>query len=160
MTPTLDSKRRERHEDRLQAAVVAHLAARGVPGLLYWHTPNSSKMGGSRTKSGIPYAALRLKFLGLLPGVSDLVFLHQGSFYALELKVAPNKPTPAQLDFIERVHQAGGYAMWAADIDTALHTLEGWGLLLGSDSAYKVAPASAAKPSGRGSDTSNQNPIN
>jgi hypothetical protein len=129
MTPTLAAKRRNNLEDQLQAAVVQHLEARGVAGLLYWHTPNSSKLGGARTASGVPYAALRLKKLGMLPGVSDLTLLHAGLFYALELKVRPNKPTEAQQEFMRRVCVAGGYSAWCSDLEDALETLKGWGLL-------------------------------
>lgn len=130
MTPTLALKKQNRKEDQLQAAVVQHILLRRMPDLVFWHTPNASKMGGSRTAhGGIPFAALRLKKLGLLPGVSDLVFLRLGNFYALELKVPPNKPTDAQWDFINAVNAAGGYGCWTDDLDRALAILETWQLI-------------------------------
>ena len=47
------------------------------------------------TQSGIP------DILGILPN---------GRFFALELKVEPNKPTPLQLYNIELINKSKGYA--------------------------------------------------
>jgi hypothetical protein len=129
MTPTLKAKQQQHLEDKMQETVCAHLRIRGVPDMLFWHTPNSSKMGGKRTSSGVPLAALRLKRQGMLAGVSDLVFLHNATFYALELKVKPNKPTDAQFEFMDRVKAAGGYAHWTDSLERALKILEAWGLI-------------------------------
>jgi hypothetical protein len=116
-------------EDIIHAAVVQHLELRGQPGLVYWHTPNGSKLGGARTNSGVPLAAIRLKKMGLRPGVSDLVFLYRGKFFALELKAGSNRPDDAQRAFIESVVAAGGQAAWANSLDAALALLERWGLI-------------------------------
>jgi hypothetical protein len=139
MTTTLAAKKRQQLEDQMQAAVVQHIQLRHAPGLVFWHTPNSSKMGGKRTSSGVPLAAMRLKKLGLLPGVSDLVFIRLGVFYALELKVAPNKPTEAQWDFINAVNNAGGHACWTDDFDRALAILETWDLIRSQAVVSKMA---------------------
>jgi hypothetical protein len=86
-------------------------------------------MGGKRTPSGIPLAAIRLKKQGMLPGVSDLVFLLAGKFHALELKIAPKMPTAPQLAFLDRVRSQGGEAAWSNDLDEALGALKSWGLI-------------------------------
>jgi hypothetical protein len=129
MTPTLGRKKQSHAEDQMQAAIIQHIELRKMPGLLYWHTPNSSKMGGKRTAQGVPLAAIRLKKLGLLPGVSDLLFLFEGHFYALELKSKSQQPTETQYAYIYAVNAAGGTAFWTDNLDIALLVLETWGLI-------------------------------
>lgn len=118
-------------EDQIQRTVVQHLNARGVPGLVFWHTPNSSKLGGKRTSSGIPLAALRLKKLGLRAGVSDLILVHKNKIYALELKSENGRPTEDQLKFLSDIQNAGAFACVCHGTDRALAVLEQWGLLRG-----------------------------
>ena len=123
-------KPKQQHpEDILQRAIVEHLRLRGVSGLVWWHTVNSSKLGGARTRSGVPLAAIRAKQLGLRPGVSDLLFLHHGKFYALELKADGGKPSREQFDFMADVIAAGGGAGWTDNLDRALAALKTWGLI-------------------------------
>jgi hypothetical protein len=131
MTPTLEAKHRRQIEAKIQDAVVQHLELRGQPGMLFWHTPNSSNLGGARTKSGVPLAAIRMKRHGLRKGVSDLVFLHKGIFFALELKSPGGQPSESQDQFMAAVNDAGGYATWCDSLDRALRILESWGLLRG-----------------------------
>lgn len=47
---------------------------------------------------------------GLCNGSSDLIGYFKGKFLALEIKVPGKKPTPEQINFIERVNKAGGIA--------------------------------------------------
>ena len=124
-------KPKQQHpEDILQRAVVQHLQLRGVPGLVYFHCPNGSKLGGIRTRSGVPLAAIRLKTLGLRPGVSDLVFLRpDGIMFALELKSKGGAPSDEQYQFIDDINAAGGYAAWTDDLDRALEILKAWNLI-------------------------------
>jgi hypothetical protein len=129
VTPTLARKRNQHLEDDLQPALVQHIELRKVPGLVYWHCPNGAKLGGARTRSGVPLAAIRAKRLGLRAGVSDLVFLHKGKFHALELKSDTGRPSKEQAAFIEDVIAAGGTACWANSLDAALAALLNWGLL-------------------------------
>jgi hypothetical protein len=69
---------RERPEQIIHRTIVAHLRARAVPGCTWWHTPN----GGWRS----PVEAAIFKSLGVRAGVADLLLLHDGQFFALELK--------------------------------------------------------------------------
>jgi hypothetical protein len=128
-------------EDIIHAAIVQHLELRGQPGLVYWHTPNGSKLGGARTNSGVPLAAIRLKKMGLRPGVSDLVFLYRGKFFALELKSPGQRPTETQDAFMDAVNNADGYATWSDDLDRALRILEAWGLLRNLTDRSKLLPS-------------------
>ena len=118
--------RRQRPEDVIQRAVFQHLRARGVPGMVAWHTPN----GGERR----PVEAAIMKGLGVLTGVPDVIALHKGNAYALELKAEGGRPTEAQLATIAKMEEAGAYTCIAEGLDRALAVLEAWGLLRGSAS--------------------------
>ena len=110
-----------RSEQQIHLAIAEHLRLRAVPGLLWWHTPNE----GVRS----PGASRVLGVMGLLPGVADLLFLHAGRFYSLELKTAGGRARPAQLRWRASVLDAGGEAALAHGVDEALARLDGWGLL-------------------------------
>ena len=123
--------KRRHAEDDLQRAVVLHLRTRGVPGLVFFHVPNGMQLGGKTNKRGVPIQALRAKGLGVQPGVSDLILLHGGRFFALELKAPGGRPTDAQMEFASNVNAAGGSSCIAIGLDAALLVLERWGLLRG-----------------------------
>jgi hypothetical protein len=91
---------------------------------LWFHPPN----GGRRDH----VTASILQGLGTLAGASDLILLHQGAAYALELKTEDGKPTPAQLAFIGAFSEAGGTGAITYGFDHALTVLEAWGLLRGA----------------------------
>jgi hypothetical protein len=63
--------------------------------------------------------------------VADLILLHDGRAFALELKTEQGRPTAAQMTFISEFRAAGGEASIANGLDQALHALEAWGLLRG-----------------------------
>lgn len=86
----------------IQRALCQHLRHRGAAGLVWWHTPN----GGRRR----PVAAAIFSGLGVRPGVSDLILLHDGRAFALELKTDDGRPTGAQMQFISEFRAAGGDA--------------------------------------------------
>jgi hypothetical protein len=121
--------KRSQPEAKIQKEVVRHLRSRATPGVLFWHTPNSSKLGGKRTASGVPLEAIRGKALGVRPGVSDILAIRNGEFFALELKDNGGRPTEAQMAFQSDFQAAGGYACVAEGLDQALCVLESWGLL-------------------------------
>jgi hypothetical protein len=111
-------------ESTIHATVARHLHVRGVPGLLFWHTPN----GGYR----LPTEAKRFVGLGTKPGVADLILLHAGRFFALELKAhSKSRVSKAQKQFVADVRDAGGEAEIAFGLDHALRVLEDWQLLRG-----------------------------
>ena len=57
---------------------------------------------------------------GLPQGFSDLFAVKSGRVYFIEVKVKPNKPTPEQLNFIERMIQQGCRAGVAYSVDEAV----------------------------------------
>jgi hypothetical protein len=50
-------------------------------------------------------------------GISDIIGCYDRVFFALEVKVPPNKPTALQENFLARVQAAGGYATWVDSIE-------------------------------------------
>ena len=110
-------------EDAIQRAVFKHLAVRGTPGVFAFHPAN----GGYRR----PVEAARLKGLGVRAGVPDIIAIHRGHVFALELKTEHGKATEGQLQAIEEIRAAGGHAQICHGLDCALAALEGWGLLRG-----------------------------
>lgn len=113
--------RRRNPEAQLQRAVVQHLRTRGMPGLVWWHTPN----GGARSK----IEGAIFKSMGVRAGVSDLILVYQNKIFALELKAEGGRATEAQLAFLQDIDRAGAFTALAEGLDAALRTLEAWGLI-------------------------------
>ena len=106
-------------EDAVQRAVVQHLRSRGVPGLVWFHVGNNPRS---------PRDGARLKAMGAKAGVADLILLHRGEAFALELKAKGGRASMAQDQFLAQFRQAGGYAFTAEGLDNALIILKYWGL--------------------------------
>jgi hypothetical protein len=117
-------RRRRRPEDEIQRAVCHHIRLRGVRGLVWFAVPN----GGKRQ----PIEASIMKGLGVRAGVADLILVHRGQPFALELKADKGRPSVEQMTFMSDFNAAGGYARIVHGLDRALQTLETWGLLRGT----------------------------
>jgi hypothetical protein len=104
--------------------VIAHLKARGVPGLFWFHIPN----GGKRPELD----GAILQGLGVKRGVPDLCLLHKGQAYFLELKAEKGVLSPEQVKTMHYIWLAGHAVEVAYGLDNALAILEGWRLLKGS----------------------------
>lgn len=104
----------------VQEQVAATLRLQGKPGLLWWHTPNNPRSAVS---------GARLRRWGMLKGVSDILILYKGTFYALELKTEKGAASKEQMEFWERVRENGGHATIAYGFEQALQRLRGWGVL-------------------------------
>jgi hypothetical protein len=115
--------RRRSPEATIQRAVFAHLRARGAPGVFAFHPAN----GGYRK----PIEAAILKGLGVVAGVPDVIVIHQGRVYGLELKTEGARATDKQLATIAAMEAAGAFTAIAEGLDRALACLETWGLLRG-----------------------------
>jgi hypothetical protein len=113
-------------EAQLQKALVGHIRARGVPGLVWWHSPNGARLAGRR---GAAVAGAALKAMGMRPGVSDLILLHGGQPFALELKADKGRVSEAQEQFLSDFENAGGKGSIAYGLDEAITVLESWKLL-------------------------------
>src|SRR6188472_3005684 len=89
---TKPRRKRTSPESKLQMVVCEHLRLRGVDGLLYFHPCNE----GKRTAS----EGYRLKRMGMLPGIADLVLDIPGKPLSfLELKARGEKQGPDQMAF-------------------------------------------------------------
>lgn len=108
-------------ESQLQNAVCDQLRARGVKGLVWFHPPNGGRRG--------PIEGARFKRMGVKAGVADLILLHNGNAFALELKTETGRISDAQYEFLANFRAAGGYAWASQGLDSAIKILESWGLL-------------------------------
>jgi hypothetical protein len=110
-------------EAQIQRAVFEHIAARGVPGMFAFHVPN----GGYRR----PIEAKILKGMGVNAGVPDIIIIHDGRCFAMEIKAPGGRATDKQLECIAALREAGAFTCIAEGLDRAVATLEAWGLLRG-----------------------------
>jgi hypothetical protein len=118
--------RRRRSEQQIQKSVFEHLAWRARPGVFAFHPAN----GGYRK----PIEAAIMKGLGVKAGVPDVIAIHKGRVFGLELKAEGGRATPKQLEAIAAMEAAGAYCCIAEGLDRALAVLEQWGLLRGAAS--------------------------
>ena len=122
---------RRRPEQELQKAVLQHLAWRGARGLFAFHYP----AGGRRS---LIEAAI-FKSLGVVAGIPDILIIHKGEIFALELKVTGGHLTPIQIETQARMRAAACAVANAVEIDAALERLEQWGLLRPDVSARRAS---------------------
>lgn len=113
----------------------AHLRQRAAPGVFAFHVPN----GGYRR----PREAAMLKGLGVTPGVPDIIIIHKGRAYGLELKAPGGKPTDKQLLAMDAMDEAGAFVCIAEGLDRALAVLEAWGILRGAASISRETSVAA-----------------
>jgi hypothetical protein len=118
--------KRARPEDRIQRAVMQHLHLRGAPGLFAFHPAN----GGFRR----PIEAKIFQSLGVVAGVPDVIAIHAGQTYALEIKSDSGRITAAQVLVQNALRAAGAQVATAYGLDAALEQLERWNLLRGRTS--------------------------
>ena len=115
--------KRTRPEQAIQRAVFEHLRARGAPGVFAFHPAN----GGYRK----PVEAAIMKGLGVAAGVPDIIAIHNGRVFALELKAEGGRTSDKQLATMAAMREAGAFTAVAEGLDRALACLEAWGLLKG-----------------------------
>lgn len=108
-------------EDQIQRAVADYLRLRGVRGLVWWHTPN-----GELRRPGI---GGRLKAYGARAGMPDVMLIHKGRSYALELKTEHGRISAAQRAVHEDLKEAGAEVWVAFGLDAAIGQLKKWGVV-------------------------------
>lgn len=108
-------------ELEIHRAVVKQLRALANPDAIYWHTPNDARRSYKN--------ASRLKSMGMRAGVSDIIAVHRGEIFGLELKADNGKPTESQLEFLDDLRRAGGHGVVAEGLDEALACLRAWNIL-------------------------------
>lgn len=114
----------EPSELQIHVAVVEHCRRLIKPGVLFFHCPN----GEFRNKR----TAAKLKAMGVLPGVADLIFIRAAPWsfdcapdiLFLELKRKGEKQSDNQLAFEQRVKACGAQYRVADSVDVAIEILE------------------------------------
>lgn len=110
-------------EHDIQRAMCIWLDKALLPGIVYWHTPNSGE-GRSAFQGKL------LKQQGVKAGIHDLLFLW-GGLYGLELKKPGGVLFPSQREMHPRLLAAGMIASAVADnLEDARNVVRGWGLCL------------------------------
>ena len=123
---------RSKIDDPLEAAIQVQLVeylrlvlpARGV---LFFSSPNEG-MGHAQGGGGIA-RMVKLKRMGLLSGVADLVFVMRGRAYFLELKRRKGVQSVNQLTFEADATRAGADYAVAHSFDEAVNILKAWGII-------------------------------
>jgi hypothetical protein len=110
---------RRQPEFQIQSAVCNHLKLRARPGVLWFHIANQNRDARTGTM---------LKRMGVRAGAPDLLLIHEGRCYALEIKAPGGRLSEAQLEFLARFNEAGGHSACAEGLDRALAVLDAWGI--------------------------------
>lgn len=110
--------RRNRPEQEFQASLVATLEKILTPETAVFAVPN----GGARSK----IEAAILKGQGVKAGVPDLVLIHDGRAFGLELKAMNGRLSPAQKERHADLAGAGMRIACARTIEDALRWLDHW----------------------------------
>lgn len=109
-------------EDVIQTQLARFLVLACKPGVVWCHIPN----GGSRNK----IEAARLKAQGVKPGVPDLMFIHDGHPYFLELKRERGGVVSADQTIMhDDLRKAGATVGIARGLSAAVDLLQEWELV-------------------------------
>lgn len=118
---TLPKPKRSDAEFQLQKAVWQHLMLYRRPKVLPFAVPNGEARS-ARTGA-------KLKSMGVVPGIPDIVIVIHGMAHGLELKADGGRPSEAQTAVEAQWNAAGGRYAVATGIDEALSILRRWGAL-------------------------------
>jgi hypothetical protein len=110
-------------EQQIQRGVFQNLRVRGAPGAFFWHP-----FGGGFRR---PKEAAIYKGLGAIAGLPDVMILHQGKLYCVELKREGGRLSEIQERALIKLREAGAMATHCHGLDQALRLLEAWGILKG-----------------------------
>ena len=109
-------------EDRLHKTIVKNAPAWLNEGVIMFHVPNGEKRE--------PRTGARLKAMGVLPGVADLVFISgNGRAHFMELKGPKGNQTDVQKEFEARCEAIAAPYVVIRSVEEALLWLRVWGLL-------------------------------
>lgn len=106
-------------EETLHRAIVAMIVAEASPGVIVFHVPN----GGRRGKA----EAGRLKAMGTLAGMPDLIVIANGRCHGLEIKTDRGRLSTAQKAMAVRFARAGCPFEVARSVGAARTILASWG---------------------------------
>ncbi len=113
---------RSQPERLMHKALIAHLGWR-CPANTWWtHFPS----GGARSR----VTGALMKSFGTKAGVPDILILHRGQLYGLELKSAHGRLSDVQRQCHSDLRSAGATIGTAASLDEALALLGQWNITL------------------------------
>lgn len=110
----------KRPEQQFQIKLVSDLALILTPETFFLHIPN----GGKRTKT----EAAILQAMGVKKGAPDLLFIHRGRAFFMELKAGKREMSIAQIRTKNDLRRAGAPVETARNIDDVLECLAIWGI--------------------------------
>lgn len=110
-----------RAEEDLQRLVMAVLSAELVADAIAFHVPNGGKRG--KAEAG------RLKAMGTLAGVPDILIIARGTLFGLELKTPAGRLSAAQKTMRERFTRTGAEYALARSVAEARDHLMSWRVL-------------------------------
>jgi hypothetical protein len=108
-------------ETDLHKAIVAMMAVEALPGVVAFHPANGGKRG--KAEAG------RLKGMGVVPGIPDLVVVVAGRCHGLEIKTDKGRLSAAQKTMAARFQCAGCEYEIARSVAGARAILRRWGAL-------------------------------
>ena len=108
-------------EADLHKQIVAMFAAIIRPGCIVFHPAN----GEARSKG----SAGKLKAMGVVPGIFDLIILADGKAFGLEIKTPTGRMSPAQKTMAQRFDRAGVPWIVVRSLSAARKALEQWKLI-------------------------------
>ena len=107
-------------EETIQVSIVEWLRL-VLPGALIWHTPN----GGWRD----PREAAKLKRMGVLPGIPDIIVFMEGAFaFSLECKTQRGTLSDDQKNVHSIMRLLGFKVATVRGIDESRQALASWGV--------------------------------
>lgn len=110
-------------EHRLQMAVASFLSAT-LPRDCYWTSVDAGQ-GRMDVRAG----RMR-KARGVKAGVPDVILVHRGYFYGLELKASKGRLSEAQHVAHSQIHDAGGIVVVCHSIEEVETALRAWNIPL------------------------------
>jgi hypothetical protein len=115
----------EPSELQIQVSLVQRLRLQARPNIVWFHAPNGEQRD--------PRVAAKLRGMGVIPGVSDLIFIWKEQetikVLCLELKARKRKLSAPQEAFAYRVLEVGCYFEHADNIDDAVAILQKYRIL-------------------------------
>lgn len=112
--------KRRRPEQALQREVVRYLALVLDRSVFFFHPAN----GGYRT----PIEASMFVAMGVVAGVPDLILVHKGQTYGIELKAEGGRLTDIQRETHGRMRKAGTKIAIAKSLDEVIGLVRSWEL--------------------------------
>lgn len=109
--PRKSTKRRKKAKPKEQALVNAVIRYLGLRGFFVWRQNQGAMSGVHKGRKWF------VRFAHVA-GISDVIGIApDGRFVAIECKIAPNKPTEEQKQFLREVARLGGIVLLAYSID-------------------------------------------